>query len=332
MMKTKNKVSYLLIVCFLFIQGCSSKQYFEPKETDDISITIHDIDSTIVDYNSDGATLEDNKFISKNGISQITLQDGYKFLSENDNIVLSSDTNHSLSIYQNGKFETIAFEKNIISATMEKNLIAFSYNDNTINLYDIDTKQVIFKEYLKLSLINDIKISNPIFLKTVILYPTLDGKVVIVDKEKKSILKTINIDPKNDINNIIFFKTIGDSLIAATPKMLFSFVDGRAKTIPLDIKNIAIGGYNIYVSTLDGEILKYNEQLQKLQSKKYKFAKFHTIGFGKYLYALESQGYLVQIDEAFNISKVYDFSFDEEEKVITIDNKLYFEDSYIILD
>lgn len=327
-----HKLTYLLIGAILLIQGCSSKKYFEPQETYDTSITIKDIDSTIIDYNSDGATLENNKFISQEGISQVALQEGYKFLNQSNGVVLSSDTNQSLSIYQDGKFETIAFEKNIISATMEKNLIAFSYNDNTINLYDTDTKQVIFKEYLKISLINDIKISNPIFLKTVVLYPTLDGKVVIVDKKKKTILRTINIDPKSDINNIIFFKTIGDSLIAATPKTLFTFVDGRAKTTNLDIKNIAIGGSHIYVSTLDGEILKYNEQLIKLQSKKYKFAKFHTIGFGKYLYALESQGYLIQINEDFTLSKVYDFSFDEEEKVITIDNKLYFEDSYIILN
>ena len=327
-----NKLFYFTFLSILLFQGCSSKQYFEPKKTQDNILMVHKLDSTIIDFNSDGATLENNKFISYKGISQVALEDNYKFLNENNTTILSSDTNGSLAIYQNNSFENIHFKKDIVAATIENNLLAFIYNDNTIGLYDTTTKKIVFKEYLKVSLINDIKISNPIFLNSVILYPTLDGKIVIVDKKKHTLLKTINIDPKNKINNIIFLKTIGDSLIAATPKKLFSFIDGDVKIVDLDIKNVAIGKKKIYVSTLDGQIIQYNEYLKKINSKKFKFAKFYTIGFGKYLYALESQGYLLQIDEDFKITKIFDFSFDEDEKVITIGNKLYFENRYITLD
>jgi len=323
---------YPLLLLALLFHGCSSKQYYEPKNTEDNTIKIEDIGSSIIDINSVGATLKNNTIISKNGISKLTLDEGFKFINDNKGTILSADLNATLAITKNKNTQKITFEKNVISATIEDNLIAFSFSDNTINLYNLDTKSIVFKEYLKISSLNDIKITNPIFLNTVILYPTLDGKIVIVDKAKKSILKTINLDPRSDVNNIIFVHTINDSLIAATSKKLFSFVDGKVNIIDLDIKSVAVGNNNVYVATLDGQIIKYNENLQKLKSKKFKFAKFHTIGFGKYLYALESQGYLIQLDEQFKDIKIYDFSFDEEEKVITIDNKLYFEDSYIILD
>jgi hypothetical protein len=325
------KIIYQLLFFILLFQGCSSKQYFEPEDTKSIQIEIKKINSTIIDYNNDGATLKNHKFISKDGVSTITLDNNYKFLNNNKGIVLASDNNGSLAIYNNKSNQKIKFDKPIISATINDNLIAFSTIDNSINLYDTKNKKIIFKEYLKTSIVNDIKISNPVFLNTIILYPTLDGKIVIVDKKKYSIIKSINLDPQNQINNIIFLQTIGDSLIAATTKKLFSFVDGKAKIVDSDIKSITIGDNHIYIATLDGQIIKYDDKLTKINSKKFKFAKFHTIFYSKNLYALESQEFLIKLDKDLEKVDIFNFSFDEEEKVISIDNKLYFKDEYIII-
>jgi hypothetical protein len=325
------KIIYPLIVLVLLFQGCSSKQYFEPEDTKYMTVSVKSLNSTIIDHNNDGATLANNKFISKDGISSITLKNNHKFLNKNKGIVLSSDNNGSLIIYDHGIIQKLQFDKPIVSATIDDNLIAFGTNNNTINLYDIKNKKLVFKEYLKISLINDVKIANPIFLKTIILYPTLNGKILIVDKKKYSIIKSINIDPTNDINNIIFLQAIGDSLIAASTKKLFSFVDGKAKIIDTDIKNIIVANKHIYVATLDGTIIKYDEKLNKIKSKKFKFAKFYSLFYSKNLYALESQGFIIKLDNDFKKVNIYDFSFDEDEKVISIDNRLYFEDEYIIL-
>ncbi len=320
----------LFVLVFIF-QGCSSKQYFEPENSKSIDIKIEYMDSDIIDYNSDGATLENGKFISKDGISTIVLDKDYKFINNNNGIILSGDNNGSLYIHNNNNIEKIKFDKTVISASIKDNLIAFSLNNNSLNLYDLKTKKIVFSEYLKHSVINDIKISNPIFLDSIILYPTLDGKVVIVDIKKRVVVKSINLDPKNDINNIIFLKTIGDSLIAASSNKVFSFIDGKATILDFDIRSITINGNHIYIATLDGNLIKFNDKLQELKRKKFKFAKIHTIGYGKYLYALESQGYLIKLDDDFNKIDIFDFSFDEDEKVISIDDKLYFEDEYIIL-
>ncbi|MEA3513273.1 MAG: hypothetical protein U9R37_06700 [Campylobacterota bacterium] len=321
------KLIYLLTTTIFIYSGCSSKQYFEPEITKNSNIEVKNINSNIVDYNSVGATLEDRRYISKEGISNEKLKVGFFFVNKSDGKVLSVNDEAILNIDNN----PIKFDKNIVSATIDKNILALVFIDNSIVIYDTEINKIIFKEYMKKSLINDVKLTNPIILKTIVLFPTLDGKVTIVDIDKKTISRTINIDPNSDINNIIFLEAIGETLIAATPNKIFSFINGRTKVETLSIKNVVIKDENIYLSTLDGEIIKFDQELKRLNSKKFKFAKFHTIGFGASLYALESEKFLIKLDENLEKDEVYDFYFDEDEKVISIDDKIYFEDKYIIL-
>lgn len=62
-----KKSILLVLVSFLVIlfQGCSTKKYYEPEVVYDSNIPVYDLGSKIVDINSDGATLDDGKFVSK---------------------------------------------------------------------------------------------------------------------------------------------------------------------------------------------------------------------------------------------------------------------------
>jgi hypothetical protein len=330
----RNTILILSLTIFVvFFQGCSSKKYFEPEDTSSISIDVYDIESTIVDFHASGATLENNSFISKKGVSTLTLEEGYKFLSQNDQIVLSTNDNGVLMVdYGDSKIKKIEFEKNVISAAIDGNLIAYLLIDNSIGLYDLDQDRFVLKEYLTVSVLNDTRIATPIFLNSLILYPTLDGKVIIVDKAQKAIYKTINLDPQGDVNNIIYLEALGNTLIAATNNKLFTFLDGRVKTVTHEIRDIAVSNENIFVATLDGTIIKYDQSLTELASVKFKFAKIFALSFGTELYALESQDYLIKMDKDLSNYTVYDFSFDEDEKVFSLDNKIYFENSYLIFE
>jgi len=326
-----NKIFYIAAFFLLFATGCSTKKYYEPEETQSFKQETVKLNAKIIDINNDGATLQDNTFVSKKGILE-NIKPTYKFLNYVNDTLLASNNDATIYI-KNDVIDTILpFDKNIVSASISKNLLAFGAVDNSITLYDLDTKQVIFKEYLKSSAINNIKIANPIFLNSVVLYPTLDGKVIILDLTTKTIVKTINIDPQSDINNIIFLKDIGQSLVAATSKKLFTFINGRSNIKDVDIQGVIVHNDNIYVATLDGQIIQYDLSLNKLNAKKFRFAKIVALAYGSSLYALESQSYLLKITPDFKDVTIYDFSFDEEEKVVAIDDKIYFEDEYIELD
>jgi len=320
----------LVIGCGLFV-GCSSKKYYEPKKSVDSKFKIFDLKQPILDKTSIGATLKDFSYISKDGV-KTKIKNNYKFLNSSNNTEIFANTSDKVLIKTHTDTQIIQFKVAIVGATLKDNILATIGTDNSLALYDIKSKQFILKEYRKASVLNDIKIANPIFLNTLVLYPTLDGKIVIVDKIKKKIIKTINLDPNNTINNIIFLTTLeDDGLVAATSKKLFSFIDGKVNIKDIDIKDIVVDDNFIYLTTLDGEVRKYDKTLKKIASKKFKFAKFYTIAVGKKIYLLESQDYLIQLDKNLTNSVIYDFSFDEDKKVISIKNKIYFDNNYIVL-
>jgi hypothetical protein len=322
-----------IITLFVFFQGCSSKKYYEPEDSESISINVYDIDSKIIDFHATGATLQNHSFISKKGVSTLSLDEGFRFLNQSENTILSANDNGTLMVqFEDNTKKTIQFEKNVISATIDGDLIAYLLIDNTAGLYDLSEERIVLKEYLSVSVLNDTRIASPIFLNSLVLFPTLDGKVLIVDKNARTIFKTINLDPQGDVNNIIYLEALGNTLIAATNNKLFTFMDGRVKTITKEVRALAVSDENIFLATLDGQIIKYDQALNELASVKFKFAKFYALSFGSDLYALESQDYLIKLDKNLEKYTVYDFSFDEEEKVFALDNKIYFEDSYLIFE
>jgi len=326
-----NKIFFGAAFFLLIFTGCSTKQYYEPEQTNSFKKSSINLESTIVDINSDGATLANTNFISNNGILH-HMQPSYHFINYTNDTLIAADKNANIYIKNDTIDTVIPFDKNIVSASVSKNLLAFGAVDNSITLYDLNTNKIVFKEYFKASSINNVKIANPIFLNSVVLFPTLDGKIIIVSLQKNSIIKTINIDPQSDINNIIFLKEIGESLVVATSKKLFSVINGKTNIKNVDVQNIIVYEDFIYVATLDGQIIQYDLELNQLNAKKFRFAKIVALAYGSSLYALESQSYLLKITPDFKEVTVYDFSFDEEEKVIAIDNRIYFEDEYIELD
>lgn len=323
---------YGLLIAAIFT-GCESKKYFEPEFiTEGMELEGYEINDNVVDFTLEGVTLQDNSFLSKNREMETKLKEGFKFLNEEDENFLSANLNNELLIQNDRGSETLlTFSSNVISAAKNKNLVALILSENIAVLYDLEKKKIVFKEYLNVSRVNDIKITSPVFLDTLILYPTLDGKVLIVDSKTNSIYKTINIDPKSDINNITFLETVGNSLVAATPNKLFSFNNGRVHIKTLEVRYVAVNNKDIYAATLDGRIIKYDLNLLEKKSKKFKFAKFHALGYGSMLYALESQGYMLTMDKDLEDVNIYEFDFDNEQKVITIGNKLYFENLYTLL-
>ena len=103
------------------------------------------------------------------------------------------------------------------------------------------------------------------------------------------------------------------------------------QTLIREIAN-GIAAANIGMTpAIDGQIIKLNATLDQVAKKKYKYAKIHALAFSDSLYAVESQGFLINIDENFDKDVIYDFSFDNEERMIAIGNKIYFGSDYITL-
>ena len=180
---------------------------------------------------------------------------------------------------------------------------------------------------------NDTRITNPYFMGNLILFPTLNGKVIIISSTNNESVKNISVDPDSEFNNIISLNVIESSqtLIVATPNKIVSISPKEVLSKDYEVRDIIINKEDIYVATIDGQLIKLSASLNEVKSKKYKYAKFHALAFTDSLYAVESQGFLVNINSDFSKDSVYDFSFDNEERMIAIGNRIYFDSKYITL-
>ena len=326
-------MKYILIslsALFLFT-ACSSKKYYEPEDvSSNIVLSKESMSSSITSINKIGATLDNKKFITKNGISNYELPEGFDFLNlTDDGKVIATNYVDKILI---GKEEKVLKDV-VIAASLKNGKLALVYSNNTVELLDVNTLKTLFKEYLPLSLANDTRITNPYFMGNLILFPTLNGKIIIVSSINNESVKNISVDPDNEFNNIISLNVIESSqtLIVASPNKIVSISPKEVLSKDYEVRDIIVNKEDIYIATIDGQLIKLTANLNEVKSKKYKYAKFHALAFTDSLYAVESQGFLVNINSDFSKDSVYDFSFDNEERMIAIGNRIYFESKYITL-
>ncbi len=316
----------LLSILFL-ITGCSTKQYFEPEDTQDFEQSSKNLPSSIISFNKDGASLENGLIISKRGISTSKIKEGFTFLNNSENGIIASNNKDSVLIGD----KVIKLDSIIVSASIKDDILALVHSDNSVSAYDLRSNKTLFKEYLSKSYVNDVRIANPYFMSNIILFPTLDGKVLIVSSQNYKIIRSVNVDTSGKFNNIIYLNVVNDTLIAASSNKVVSVGDGLLNVKAYEIRDIISHNSDIYIATIDGQVIKTDISLNVQNRKKYKFAKIYALAFGTSLYALESQGYIINISEDFKTDTIYDFSFNEDDKIISIGDTLYIEDEYIKL-
>ena len=325
-----KSILFIFISFYVFV-GCSQKQYFEPENTaGNYPTSTKSSNSAITFVTSNGATLENYRSVTKDGISKITMPKNYHFLNKVNEEILASDNDGHIFLGDNKNI--ITFKKNVVAASVNKELLALLFIDNSIALYDLNSKKFKFKEYDKFSFVNNTKIANPMFLDDLVIFPTLNGKLIIVNKDTFKEVKAISIDPDNQVNNIIHLSTIGNTMVAATANKILTLGEGKLTIKDYSISNVTTTNDAIFVSTIEGNIVKLSLSLQELAKKKFKFSKIVALGYGSDLYALESQGFLIKLNKTFTKNTIYEVDFDIKSKVIGIKNILYFDDKYLELN
>lgn len=311
--------------------ACSGKKYFEPQDTSsNIELNKSSISSSIKSFNKVGATLNDNRFITKAGISNTELPEGFEFLNfTEDGRIIATNYIDKILI---GNEEKVIKDV-IVAAAVKNEKLAIIHSNNTMELIDLNTNKTLYKEYLPISLANDTRIANPLFFGNLILFPTLNGRVLIVSSVNNEQIKNIAVDHENEINNIIELSVIEDTqtLIVASPNKIVSISPKEILTKSYKLRDIVVAGKDIYIATIDGQLIKLSASLDEIAKKKYKYAKFHALAFTNSLYAVESQGFLVNMNSDFTKDTIYDFSFDNSDRMISIGNNIYYGSKYITL-
>jgi len=322
------KVLLPFLTVLLLLTGCSQKKYFEPEDTaGDYPQSTKSISDDIVGFNRSGATLEDGQIITEDELIDFKLPKGYAFINYSEKKVIATNNRNKLLI--NDEKSILDVDGIVVAATLKGEILAMIFSDNTLALYDIKKNKYLLKEYQTQSLANDIRITNPIFMTNIVLFPTLNGKVVVVGLKENKVVKNIVVDASGTFNNIIYLDVVNDTLIAATANKIISVSTDNVNIKEFEIRDVISNKNDLYVATIDGQLIKMDANLDIAAQKKYKFAKIYALAFGTSLYALESQGFIINVDEDFVQDRIYDFSFDEEAKTIGLKNRFYFADKYL---
>lgn len=308
-----KKYIFLAAAALLFLTACSTKEVYKPKLLSNDWEKTSSMDESIVDTSDNVALLENRKVLSQNGELNVTIAADQRVISLSDKRIISAsiDGNVTLTSTQDAKQVHLNLKKTIAAASTNGNILAVLFANDDIALYDIDTKAILFKEQGGKAIANNMRIVNPFFLNDLVIFSTLDGKVIIVNSKLKKRLRTVIVSSDDYFNNVIYFNIADNKILAATSSKLLSMAQKELHQ-KYEIRNIVFDGKLIYITTKQGEIIALTPDLQVDSKIKLPFA--HFLGMishkGK-LYILEKEGYMIVVDKKTFAYTVHEVDMNE---------------------
>jgi len=222
-------------------------------------------------------------------------------------------------------------EKTVAAAAVQDDFLAVLFASNDMGIYRLSTKKSYFKTQGTPPTAVDVRIASPYFLGTLVVFPTLDGRFVVVDVKNKELLRSTVVSSEPYFDNIFYFNVIGDTMVAATQQRLFSLSD-KERREKYDLRNVVFDRDGIWIATKEGEVIHLTTSLQTIAKQKFPFAHFLGMIVGKEkLYLLEKEGYLIVMDKAMAQTEVYAVELDEGVSY-TSKNAFYVRDKIITVE
>jgi len=328
-----KKYIFLASLVALFLTACSTKEVYKPKLLSNDWDKTSSMDESIVDTSDNVALLENRKVLSKDGELNVTVAKDQRVISLSDKRVISAsiDGNVTITSIDNAKQIHMNLKKTIAGASVKDKLLAVLFANDDIALYNIDTKEILFKEQGGKVIAENMRIVNPYFLNDLVIFPTLDGKVIIVNAKLKKRLRTVIVSSDDYFNNIIYFNIADNKIIAASSYKLLAMAQKELRK-KYEIRNIVFDGKLIYITTKQGEIIALTPDLQVDSKIKLPFA--HFLGMishkGK-LYILEKEGYMIVVDKKTFAYTVHEVDIDDG-FVFVGKNLFYVDDEKIAIE
>ena len=320
------------VLCAAVLGGCSTKrQYFEPTDVQNEKISENRLPSSIATASLNGAVLKNGMVITKSGLlaPEIKLPKGSTLLNYGDGKFISSDLNGNL-IVENSSNEILfqrSFDQAVVSAALEGDKLAALTASNVIYLIDISTNEVLLEFESSNVYAQDSRVAAPLFMSSLVIFPTLDGKIMIVDKSQGRILRDVIVSSEQFFNNVISLNVVNDTMIAATGKRIVSINPEKTVYFNGEIKDVVINGEHVYILLKDGKIVLSDLNLKKIKDAYFKFAILSSATvYNGSLYIMEKTGYLIKTDLALDNAKIYELSDEVESQIFAGSKEFYYDD------
>jgi len=321
----------LILSCIVIFSGCSSKEVFEPKALKADWNNQHHIDNSIVDTTTSVALMDNGQILSKTGYINTQIPKGDRLISYSDGWIISSRIDGTTTLKYAGDdtlVKTLDLKKTVATAGIKDDILAVLFADNEMALYKISTGELLLKEQGNAPIVVDSRMATPFFMNDLVLFSTLDGKIVIINTKLKKKLRTVIVSTQEYFNNIIYFDVVDNKLIIATPDGMISMSQKEVRS-KYEIRNLAHIDNNIYITTKQGEVISLTPELQVSASLKFPFAHFlGLIATKDKVYALEKEGYLIEMSKDLLNYDVYEVDIDDG--YVFVGDKVFFVDDMAI--
>ena len=313
----KIYLSKYLVVSTIFIilfSACSSKEVYEPIKLGADWEAYEASKHSIIDTSDNVALLEDRTILTHNGLVDVKINESDRLISESDGWIISASVDGNVSLVSEEDpniIKHLNLKKSVAGASISGNELAVIFADNEIAIYDIQTNKVLFKEQVGKAVTVDSRIVNPYFTRGLVLFPTLDGKVIFVNNNKKKRLRTVIVSSEDNFNNVIAFELVQNKIIAATSYKILTMAKKEIR-VKYEIRNIVYDEDKIFIATKQGEVISLTPELQVESKLKFPFAHFYAmVSNGDKLYVLEKEGYLIVLDKKSFDYTVHEVDFDD---------------------
>ncbi len=299
-----------LIASMILFSGCNGRQSFEPESTHSASSYISKHGRKAISVLRDGVTYDNGTYITRGGEGKIKIPEKFHFVAQSSSYVLAADNTGQIKILGRSSGKVIQEAKldyPLISALIRGKNIYYISQDNVFGVYSMNAKKTTVSAKVGRAFAVDTRIANPISLGSLLIVPTLDGKLLVISPSNPRAARGMAIGSEYNMNNVIFLGKIGRTIIAATPRKLVSAAPGAMNKFEAPIADTVISGGNVYALTVDGRVVKLNSYLKVLAQKKFPYAQFAALSVsnGK-VFALDRSGALIVMDANLKKSKIYD--------------------------
>lgn len=334
----KLQIFLPIFLATILLSGCGTKrQYFEPENTESKVDFQYKLPAEILNTTINGAVLKNGMAITKSEIlpqevkfsKDTTLLNTYKdkFITSTIDGKLKITNKEGEAVYER------EFGEAIVSAAINDNRLALLSASNTIYLIDTLSNSILLDFESARVFAQDSRTASPYFLNSIVIFPTLDGKIMIVDKLSGRILRDVVVSSEQFFNNVIFLDVINDTMIAATSKKIVAISPERTLYLNGEIKNVIANKDQIYIFEKDGSVSLANLNLQKLETINFKFAIFsNAVVFNDYLYIIEKKGYLIRADLNLKEYKIFKLNNEIQDKSFVGFKDFYYDDNYLKLN
>ena len=302
------------VIALFLLSACSTKEVYEPKVEVKEYPLLESRENEVIDVSSNIALLENRKTLFFDGENSVKIGTESRVLSKSDEWILSSSIDGNLtlnSLQESNSTKQFELKKTIASANAKESTLAVLFADGEMALYDIESQKLLFKAEGGKSLAVDSRIVPPYFMQDLVLFPTLDGKVIIVNAALKKKLRTIIVSSKANFNNIIYLDVLENKIVAATASDILSIAQKEIRA-KYESRNILYDGLNLYITTKQGEVISLTTDLELNAKIKFPFAHFlSAIAQGDKLYLLEKNGYVIALNKNMKEYEVYSVDIDD---------------------